>query len=82
MSLNIKNAETTRVIRELATLTGEGQTLAVEIAVRERLDRLQRARNAERTQRIDDLIDKMAPVLKGMPDHGDLLYDDETGLPK
>ena len=82
MSINIKNPETTRIIRELADLTGEGQTRAVEIAVRERLHRLQRERDDGRTQRINEIIAQMAPVLGGMPDHGAFLYDEETGLPK
>ena len=37
MSLNIKNAETHQLVRELAELTGETQTTAVTIAVRDRL---------------------------------------------
>ena len=37
--LNIKDAETTRLVRELVELTGESQTEAVRRAVRERLDR-------------------------------------------
>lgn len=41
MSLNIKDEETHRLVRELARLTGESQTAAVTIAVQERLDRLQ-----------------------------------------
>src|ERR1700749_3692394 len=40
MSLNIKNAETHQLVQELAALTGETQTTAVTIAVRERLDRV------------------------------------------
>ena len=35
MSLNIKNAETHQLVQELAELTGETQTMAVTIAVRE-----------------------------------------------
>ena len=37
--LNIKDAEATRLARELAKLTGESQTDAVRNALRERLDR-------------------------------------------
>lgn len=32
-------------------------------------------------RQIDALIDRLAPMLKNVPDHGDLLYD-ENGLPK
>ena len=37
MSLNIKSAETHQLVQELAALTGETQTMAVTVAVRERL---------------------------------------------
>ena len=37
MGILIKNPEAERVVRELAQLTGESLTTAVEIAVRERL---------------------------------------------
>ena len=37
--LNIKDAEATRLVRELAELTGETQTEAVRKALRERLQR-------------------------------------------
>ena len=40
MSLNIKNEETYRLVRELADLTGESMTGAVTEAVRERLKRI------------------------------------------
>ena len=44
MSLNIKNAETHRLVQELAELTGETQTTAVTIAVHERLVRVRQRR--------------------------------------
>jgi antitoxin VapB len=37
--LNIKDAEATRLVRELVELTGETQTEAVRKALRERLER-------------------------------------------
>jgi len=37
--LNIKDAEATRLVRELIELTGETQTEAVRMALRERLER-------------------------------------------
>lgn len=85
MSLNIKNAETYRLIRELADLTGESMTGAVTEAVRERLDRLTAA------ERRAGMADRILAIARDMharlPDdffdieHGDLLYD-EDGLPK
>jgi antitoxin VapB len=85
MSLNIKNREAYRLIRELADLTGESMTGAVTEAVRERLERLKRTDDgpgmAERIHAI------AADMRARLPDdffdieHGDLLYD-EDGLPK
>ena len=40
MALNIKDDETDRLVRELASETGETITTAVTVAVRERLERL------------------------------------------
>ncbi len=80
MSLNIKNNEAHRLVRELASLTGESMTTAVTEAVRERLERVKSAGRAERIRRIRK---EFATRLKGkpLPDHGELLYD-ERGLPK
>ena len=47
MSLNIKNEETCRLARELARLTGETMTGAVTVALRDRLEREKRLRNAD-----------------------------------
>lgn len=85
MSLNIKNEETTRLIRELADHTGETMTGAVTEAVRERLDRLKQAEG--RQGMADRILAIAADMHARLPDdffdieHGDLLYD-EYGLPK
>ncbi len=81
ISISITNPETERAIRELAALTGESLTDAVTIAVRERLERL-RQDSMTRSERIMEIVKITAPLLKGLPDHGDLLYDETTGLPK
>ena len=47
MSLNIKNEETCRLAGELARLTGETMTRAITVALRDRLEREKRLRNAE-----------------------------------
>ncbi len=84
MSLNIKNDEAHGLVHELAHLTGESQTLAVMVAVRERLERL---RSAERPSLADRLLavgEDTAPRLEEpyrSIEHGDLLYD-ENGLPR
>lgn len=84
MSLNIKNVETYRLIRELAELTGESMTGAVTEAVRERLERLRRMEDGRgMAERIHAIA---ADMRARLPDdffdveHGDLLYD-EDGLP-
>jgi antitoxin VapB len=88
MGVNIKNAETERLIRELAEMTGEGKTEAVEKAVRDRIERLQAKATAERRYKaMTELAEQIAPLLKDfdMDDAmygSDGLYDRETGLPK
>ena len=82
MGINIKNRETERLIREFAEKTGVGQTEAVTIAMRQALERLDKRGLAERLMAIGR---ETAPLFKPPYDtieHGDLLYDKETGLPK
>jgi antitoxin VapB len=83
MSLNIKNAETYHLVQELAALTGETQTAAVTIAVRERLDRVRHLRETGLADRLLAIGADTAPRLNApwrSADHGDLLYD-QHGLP-
>jgi antitoxin VapB len=83
MSLNIKNEETHRRVRELARLTGETMSEAVDRAVAERLDRLRRKRNRDAVaERILDIGKACAtlPVLDSRSAE-EMLYD-EQGLPK
>jgi antitoxin VapB len=46
MALSIKNQDTHKLVKELASLTGKSMTEAVTKAVRERLERLRRNRDA------------------------------------
>lgn len=80
MSLNIKSQEAHRLAQELAAITGESMTTAVTEAVRERLKRL---KSKDIKRRIHEIRREFAKHLKdkGLPDHGELLYD-ERGLPK
>jgi antitoxin VapB len=83
VSLNIKNAETHRLVQELSALTGETQTEAVTVAVRERLDRVRHLREAGLADRLLAIGRDTAPRLREpfrSVDHGDLLFD-ERGLP-
>ena len=95
VSLNIKNEETCRLASELAQLTGETMTGAITVALRERLEREKRERDAEALiQEMKDIAGRLAVLPPYTPpygaplptdfsstDHGDLLYD-ERGLPK
>ncbi len=84
MALNIKNAETYRLVEELAGLTGENMTEAVTEAVRERLERLRRREGVGLADQLLQIGKKCASRLKEpyrSVDHGELLYD-EKGLPR
>jgi antitoxin VapB len=84
MGINIKNAETQRLIRELVELTGESMTAAVTEAVRERLKRVRREHDPDRVNRWMAIAKDAAKRWKEpykSTDHCDLLYD-ERGLPK
>ena len=84
MGLNIKSEETHRLVRELASLTGESMTAAVTEAVRERLARLRRDEATGLADRLLAIGKDCATRLKEpfrTVDHGDLLYD-ERGLPR
>jgi len=83
--MNIKNAETERLARELAKRTGESLTVAVTVALKERLERQQREEKKEgRLEWLLKLSEQTAPLLKDLPPSdkiGDLLFDKESGLP-
>jgi antitoxin VapB len=84
MSLNIKNEETHRLVRQLARLTGESMTAAVDNAVRERLERVRRDKKGSLAERLLQIGRECAAHMKEpylSIDHGDMLYD-EKGLPK
>jgi hypothetical protein len=84
MGINIKNPRAEGLIRELAELTGKGQTEVVLEAVEEKLAREKRKGLAERLMAI---AMETGPLLKDLDmDEAlygeDGLYDRETGLPK
>jgi antitoxin VapB len=85
MSLNLKNPETERLARELARKTGENLTVAVTIALRERLERQKGSlQNEDRLNRLKEIVERTAPRMKGLPPSEKLFDDlyDESGLPK
>ncbi|MBI3224384.1 MAG: type II toxin-antitoxin system VapB family antitoxin [Mycolicibacterium cosmeticum] len=86
MSLNIKNAQTVELVRELARRTGLSQTGAVEEAVRAKLAEVDagRGREARRAQ-VDRLLVELDHSLtarqkKQIRKDEEQLYDD-SGLP-
>jgi antitoxin VapB len=84
MSLNIKNEQTHRLARELASITGESMTVAVSEAIRERLERVRRDSKEDMVERLLRIGRDCAAHLKEpykSADIGDLLYD-KKGLPK
>ena len=85
MSLNIKNEETCRLAAELAKLTGETMTGAITVALRDRLEREKRLRNADALAAELHAIGQRCAKLMGpgpsAVEHDDWLYD-ERGLPK
>ena len=94
--LNIKDAEATRLARELAELTGESQTEAVRKALRERLEREKAERESldahsaeEKRREFERVWAKVQKIQESVRRRGlaknmltdDDLYD-ERGLPK
>jgi len=86
MSLNIKNEETVRLIRELADELDISLTAAVTEAVRARLDQV-RAEHEDVEQYVEEVM-ALAAEMRRMAgeeylaqDFDELLYD-EMGLPK
>ena len=81
MSLNIKNPDTYRLVKELSELTGKSMTAAVTEAVRERLERLRADfRPGEILEIAREIRARLPPGYLDL-DHAELLYD-ENGLPK
>jgi antitoxin VapB len=81
MSLNIKSQEVHRLARQVAAETGTSMTAAIETALREKLERIERVRDSEeRIARLKKMLDELGPPPPGLTsDHSDLY--DEDGLP-
>ncbi len=83
MPINIRDPETDRLAREVATLTGESITVAVNTALKERLAR-ERARRGGRVAQSLAIGERCAAQMgpgASSADHGELFYD-EAGLPR
>jgi antitoxin VapB len=84
MPLNIRSEETEELANALAKLTGETKTEAVTQAIRERLQRVRRARSK---RRLADELDEIALHCSTLPVHDrrsadDIMGYDENGLPR
>jgi len=84
MPLNIRSEETEELANALAKLTGETKTEAVTQAIRERLQRLRRARTK---RRLADDLDEIALHCSTLPvldrrSADDIMGYDENGLPR
>lgn len=85
MALQLEAPETIRLVEELSQLTGESTESAVEVAVRERIDRIRSveariARAAELQALVDRLASRFEEPFRSL-DPGEWLYG-EDGLPR
>jgi len=86
VALSLKNPETEQLAKELARQTGESITTAVTIALRERLEREEKARKREgRLEWLDRITKETSAIMnngKTYEEIMDEMYDSETGLPR
>jgi len=83
MALSIKNDLTERLARQLARVTGESMTEAIQKALEERLDRLKRQSGGQiLSSQLEEILRRVDqfPVLDSRPVDEILGYD-EHGLP-
>jgi antitoxin VapB len=86
MALQIDAPETISLIERISKLTGESEETTVEVALRERFERLRASEEEdERWARVQELVDSLARRFRESKvpyiDHGELLYG-EDGLPR
>ncbi len=84
MALSIKSLETERLVREITAKTGESLTGAIQKALEERLERLnreQRSRNlASQVEEILRRVDQLPILDSRSPD--EIVGYDKHGLPR
>jgi len=84
MPLSIKSLETERLAREIAAKTGESLTGAIQTALRERLERLNRRQQDRNvTNQLREILRRVdqLPILDSRsPD--EIVGYDENGLPR
>ena len=77
MALSLKDAETDRLARELAKLTGESLTEAVRTALAERLERERRKRGRARS--LAERLDEIALRCASLPNYDTRSADEIVG---
>jgi antitoxin VapB len=77
MALSLKDAETDRLAREVARLTGESLTEAVRKALAERLERERRKRG--QTRSLVERLDAIALHCAALPDYDTRSPDEIIG---
>jgi antitoxin VapB len=77
MALSLKDAETDRLAREVARLTGESLTEAVRKALAERLERERRKRG--RSKSLAERLDEIALRCAALPDYDTRTPDEIIG---
>jgi len=86
MSLNIKNAETHRLVKELADATGESMTQAVTEAVRQRLERLKAEASPGKDFDVQEILAMAREIgTRFPPGYFETAFDDlygDDGLPR
>ena len=85
MALSLKNDETERLAKELARRTGESITRAVTVAIKERLEREERASKRQgRMEWLNEMTKETAEIMNDGRTSKQLMDElyDETGLPK
>ena len=84
MALSIKNSEAERLARQVAKEAGESLTQAIEISLRERLQRLkQRHRGRIMAEKLEDIlrrVDGLSTLDARSED--EILGYDEQGVPR
>ena len=84
MAISLKDAETDRLAREVANLTGESLTEAIRKALQERLERERRKRRPG--ERLIEELNAIALHCAALPDHDtrsadEIIGYDEFGVP-
>lgn len=83
MSIHIEDGEVTRLIQQVATLTGESTTEVVLLSVKERLERLKKQYSAESLANdLDEIALRCSSLpLKDSRSVAEILDYDAQGLP-